>query len=188
MKSLKGTKTEVNLLIAFAGESQARNRYTFYASQAKKEGYIEISQAFSTIANQEKEHAKRLFKFLEGGEVSISASYPAGVISNTYDNLIESMEGEHYENSQMYPDFADIAEQEGFTEIATCMRNIAVAEKYHEKIFSKFAEKVKSDAVFKRDTEVQWHCLNCGYTCTAKDAPKACPACLHKQEYFNVVH
>jgi len=182
MKSLKGTKTEKNLLTAFAGESQARNRYTFFASAAKSEGYVEMQHAFEEIANQEKEHAKRLFKFLEGGDVEITASFPAGVIGATLDNLIAAAAGENHEHTDMYPSFAKIADEEGFTEIACVMRNIAVAEKAHEERFLEFAENIKKGTVFKGAKK--WRCLNCGYVHEGDEAPAFCPACKHPQAYF----
>ena len=182
MKSLKGTKTEKNLLTAFAGESQARNRYTFFASQAKKDGYVEMFQAFGEIAAQEKEHAERLFKFLEGGEVEITASFPAGVIGTTLDNLAESAAGEHHEHSDMYPSFAKVADEEGFSEIAEVMRHIAIAEMAHEARFLEFAEHIKNKTVFKGAPK--WRCLNCGYVHTGAEAPHLCPACAHPQAYF----
>ncbi|HBV41054.1 MAG TPA: rubrerythrin family protein [Desulfovibrio sp.] len=181
-KSLKGTKTEKNLLTAFAGESQARNRYTYFASQAKKDGYVEMQQAFEEIASQEKEHAKRLFKFLEGGEVEITASFPAGVIGSTVDNLIAAAAGENHEHSDMYPSFAKIAEKEGFPEIACVMRNIAVAEEAHEKRFLEFADNIKNGTVFKGAKK--WRCLNCGFVHEGNEAPKTCPACDHPQAFF----
>ncbi len=188
MKSLKGTQTEVNILTAFAGESQARNRYTFFASKAKKDGYVQISQTFEVIAAQEKEHAERLFKFLEGGEVTVSAGFPAGQILDTYENLIASADGELHEHSSMYPEFADVADKEGFPEIAEIMRNIAIAETYHEELFRKFAEQIKDGTVFSRPSEVRWHCRNCGCIVVGTDAPDSCPACAHAQAYFDVVH
>ncbi len=188
MKSLKGTQTEKNILTAFAGESQARNRYVFFASKAKKDGYVQISQTFETIAQQEKEHAERLFKFLEGGAVEITASYPAGIIGDTYDNLIASASGENEEYSHMYPEFADVAEKEGFLEIADIMRHIAIAEQYHESLFLKFAEHIKSGTTFKRENVVHWHCRNCGYNTHDTTAPEKCPACNHAQAYFDVIH
>ncbi len=187
MKSLKGTQTEKNILTAFAGESQARNRYTFFSSQAKKDGYVEIMKVFEEIANQEKEHAKRLFKFLEGGAVEISAAFPAGVIGKTLDNLHASAAGEHEEYSEMYPSFADVAEKEGFPEIAAVMRAIAVAEKHHEKRFLDFAAAIEADAVFKSDKARVWRCQNCGYIYVGLEAPKACPACNHPQDYFQAI-
>lgn len=182
MKSLKGTRTEKNLLTAFAGESQARNRYTFFSSQAKKDGFVEMSRAFEEIANQEKEHAERLFKFLEGGEVEITAAFPAGTISQTLDNLYAAAAGEKYEHSEMYPGFAKIAEEEGFSEIAQVMREIAVAEKAHETRFLEFAGHIKTGTVFAGAS--QWRCLNCGFVHHGKEAPEACPACAHPRAYF----
>ena len=188
MKLLKGTQTEINILTAFAGESQARNRYTFYASAAKKEGLVQISDIFTETASQEKEHAERLFKFLEGGEVSITAAFPAGIIANTHDNLIESAAGEHYEHTDMYPSFAVVADKEGFTEIATVMRNIAVAEAFHEKRYLAFAKHIKECTVFQRPQPVEWRCLNCGFVLHGTSAPVACPACAHPQAYFEVLN
>lgn len=182
MKSLKGTQTEKNLLTAFAGESQARNRYTFYASQAKKDGYVEMQQAFEEIASQEKEHAKRLFKFLEGGDVEITAAFPAGVVGGTLENLLASAAGENHEHTDMYPSFAKVADEEGFPEIAVVMRNIAVAEKAHEARFLEFAEHIKNGTVFKNAPK--WRCLNCGYVHEGNEAPAACPACNHPQAFF----
>ncbi len=187
MAELKGSKTERNLLTAFAGESQARNRYTYFASQAKKEGFEQIAFIFEETANQEKEHAKRLFKFLKGGEVEISASFPAGVIGSTLDNLKASAEGENYEHTQMYPEFAKIADDEGFHEIAEVFRNIAVAEKQHEKRYRALASNIEAGRVFKRDEEVVWRCRNCGYLHTGKEAPDTCPACAHPQAYFELL-
>jgi rubrerythrin len=187
MKSIKGTQTEKNLLTAFAGESQARNRYTYYASQARKEGYIQISLAFEETANQEKEHAKRLYKFLEGGEAFVSASFPAGTISTTSDNLLHAAEGENYEWKTMYPDFAKTARAEGFDAIAAVFENIAVAEKQHAKRYEAFKANVDSGKVFKKDKPVMWRCLNCGYIMEAVEAPKACPACAHPQAYFELL-
>ena len=187
MKSLKGTQTEKNLLIAFAGESQARNRYTYFASQAKKDGYVEMQKAFEEIANQEKEHAKRLFKFLEGGNVEITASYPAGVIGSTLDNLKAAAAGENEEYSDMYPSFADVAEAEGFPVIAAVMRNIAVAEKHHEARFLAFAAAIEAGTVFKSDKPRVWRCQNCGYVHEGLEAPESCPACAHPREYFQAL-
>lgn len=187
MASLKGTRTEKNLLTAFAGESQARNRYTFFASKAKEEGYIQISQIFEETANQEKEHAKRLFKFLEGGEVKIEASFPAGVIGTTAENLLEAASGENYEWQTMYPEFARIAREEGFSAIATVFESIAVAEKQHAKRYEKLRANVLSGTVFKKDQPVMWRCLNCGYIYEGLEAPKACPACAHPQAYFELL-
>ncbi len=187
MKSLKGTRTEKNLLTAFAGESQARNRYTFFASQAKKEGYHRIAHVFLETAEQEKEHAKRLFKFLEGGEVEVSASFPAGKIGTTLENLLAAAEGENYEHSQMYPEFARIAREEGFPEIAAVLEAIAEAEKFHEKRYRALAEKVKDGTLFKRGTEIVWRCRNCGYIHVGEEAPEECPACAHPRGYFEPV-
>lgn len=184
MKSLKGTRTEKNLLTAFAGESQARNRYSYFAGQAKKDGFMEMQHAFEEIADQEKEHAKRLFKFLEGGDVEITAAFPAGVITNTHDNLIAAAAGENHEHTDMYPSFAKIADEEGFPEIACAMRNIAIAEAHHEKRFLAFAEAIKNGSVFKSSTPVVWRCLNCGFVHESVDAPTICPACAHPQAYF----
>lgn len=187
MKSLKGTQTEKNILTAFAGESQARNRYTYFASQAKKDGYVEMQKAFEEIANQEKEHAKRLFKFLEGGSVEITASYPAGVIGTTLDNLKAAAAGENEEYSDMYPSFADVADAEGFPAIAAVMRNIAVAEKHHEARFLAFAAAIEAGTVFKSDKPRVWRCQNCGYVHEGLEAPESCPACAHPREYFQAL-
>ncbi len=187
MKSLKGTQTEKNILTAFAGESQARNRYTYFASQAKKDGYVEMQKAFEEIANQEKEHAKRLFKFLEGGSVEITASYPAGVIGTTLDNLKAAAAGENEEYSDMYPSFADVADAEGFPAIAAVMRNIAVAEKHHEERFLAFAAAIEAGTVFKSDKPRVWRCQNCGYVHEGLEAPESCPACAHPREYFQAL-
>jgi rubrerythrin len=186
MKSLKGTRTEKNLLTAFAGESQARNRYTYFASVARKEGYEQIAAIFLDTADNEKEHAKRLFKFLEGGMVEISASYPAGVIGTTPENLKEAASGENYEWTNMYPEFAKIADEEGFPEIAAVMRAIARAEQGHEKRYLKLMENVKNGKVFVRDTQVIWRCRNCGYIHEGKEAPERCPACDHPRAFFEL--
>jgi len=187
MKSLRGTKTEKNILTAFAGESQARNRYAFFASKAKKEGYVQISRIFQETAGNEKEHAKRLFKFLNGGEVQISASFPAGVIGNTSENLRAAATGENHEHTSMYPEFAKIAEEEGFSEIAKAMKAIAVAEKQHEKMYLDLLKNIKKDQVFKKDIIVKWKCSNCGYIHEGKTAPEVCPACDHPQTYFELL-
>lgn len=187
MPTLKGTQTEKNILTAFAGESQARNRYTYFASQAKKEGYVQISTIFEETANQEKEHAKRLFKFLEGGDAEIQASFPAGVIGSTLDNLMASAAGENEEYSHMYPGFAKIAREEGFDEIATVMEAIAVAEKQHEKRYLALAGNIKAGRVFKRDGTVVWRCRNCGYLHEGTEAPDECPACAHPQAHFELL-
>jgi rubrerythrin len=179
--------TEKNLLAAFAGESQARNRYTYFASQAKKDGFVQIQSIFEETANQEKEHAKRLFKFLEGGEVEIKAGFPAGVIGSTQDNLKASADGEHYEHTEMYPDFAKTAREEGFEAIATVFESIAVAEKQHEKRYLDLAANIEAGRVFKRDTEVVWRCRNCGYLHTGNEAPEVCPACAHPRAHFELL-
>jgi rubrerythrin len=185
--NLKGSRTEKNILTAFAGESQARNRYTYFASQAKKEGYVQIQAIFEETANQEKEHAKRLFKFLEGGDVEIQAAFPAGVIGNTMDNLMASAAGENHEYTEMYPEFAQIAREEGFDEIAAVMEAIAVAEKQHEKRYLALAENIKAGKVFKRDNSVVWRCRNCGYLHEGTDAPDECPACAHPRDHFELL-
>ena len=187
MKSLKGTKTEKNLLTAFAGESQARNRYTYFASQARKEGYEQIAGIFLETADNEKEHAKRLFKLLEGGEVEIAASYPAGVIGNTKENLSSSAGGENFEHTKMYPGFAKVAEEEGFSEIANVFRAIAVAEKQHEKRYLALLENLEKGKVFKRERVVRWRCRNCGYIHEGTEAPEKCPACAHPKAYFELL-
>ena len=188
MKSIKGTRTEKNLLIAFAGESQARNRYTYYASKAKKEGYMKIASVFLETAENEKEHAKRLFKFLEGGDVEITASFPAGIIGDTAQNLRSAANGEKYEHSKMCPEFARIAEEEGFNEIAKVFRAIAVAEKYHEKRFLSILKEIEKGTVFRKESSVKWRCRNCGYIHESKEAPIKCPACAHPQGYFEVLN
>jgi rubrerythrin len=185
--SLKGSQTEKNLLTAFAGESQARNRYTYFSKQAKKDGFVQISQIFDETANQEKEHAKRLFKFLEGGEVEVVAAFPAGIIGGTYDNLIASADGERYEYTEMYPGFAKVAREEGFGAIGMVMEMIAVAEKQHEKRYVELAGNLKADRVFKREQTAKWRCLNCGYVTEAIEAPETCPACDHPQAYFELL-
>jgi len=187
MASLKGTQTEKNLLTAFAGESQARNRYNYFASKAKKEGYVQVSVIFEETANQEKEHAKRLFKLLEGGEVEISASFPAGVIGTTLENLKASAAGENHEHSQMYPGFAKTAREEGFEDIAKIFEAIAVAEKQHEKRYLALASNIEADRVFKRDEKVVWRCRNCGYLHEGNEAIEKCPACDHPQAYFELL-
>jgi len=184
--SLKGTQTEKNLLAAFAGESQARNRYSYYASQAKKEGYVQMSAIFEETANQEKEHAKRLFKFLEGGEVEIQAAFPAGVIGSTLENLKAAAAGEHYETTEMYPGFAKVAEDEGLKEVAAVFKMIAVAEKYHEDRYVALAKNIENGTVFKRSTPQRWVCRNCGYVHEGPQAPGTCPACSHPQAHFEL--
>ena len=187
MKSLKGTKTEQNILTAFAGESQARNRYTFFASKAKKEGYVQISKIFEETANQEKEHAKRLFKFLEGGEVEVKAAFPAGIIGDTATNLLASASGEDHEWQVMYPTFAKIAREEGFEEIALVMENIAIAEKEHSRRYKGFHKNIIDGKVFKKDNVIKWKCSNCGFVYEGKEAPEKCPACAHEQAYFEIL-
>ena len=187
MGILQGTKTEKNILTAFAGESQARNRYTYFASQAKKEGYEQIRAIFEETANQEKEHAKRLFKFLEGGEVEIKAAFPAGVIGSTLENLKASAAGENFEHTTMYPEFAKVAREEGFDEIAVVMEAIAVAEKQHEKRYLAIAKNIEDDKIFNRDQAVVWRCRNCGYLHEGKDAPERCAACAHPKAHFELL-
>jgi len=187
MASLKNTQTEKNILTAFCGESQARNRYSFFASKAKKEGYVQISHIFEETANQEKEHAKRLFKLLEGGEVEISGSFPAGVISSTIENLEEAAGGENYEHTVMYPEFAATAREEGFTDIAAIFEAIAVAEKQHEKRYRDLMDNIKAGKVFVRDEEVNWRCRNCGYLHKGTEAPEMCPACDHSKAHFELL-
>lgn len=183
MKSLKGTKTEHNLLASFAGESQARNRYSYFSSQAKKEGFEQISWIFADTADNEKEHAKRFFKFLEGGMVEITAAYPAGVIGTTAENLAEAADGENLEWSTLYPEFAKVADEEGFPEIAKVWREIAKAEVGHEIRYRKLLANLKEGKVFKKDAPVKWRCRNCGYISEGKEAPDRCPACDHEQAY-----
>lgn len=187
MKSLKGTKTEKNILTAFAGESQARNRYTYFASVAKKEGYVQISKVFEETANQEKEHAKRLFKFLEGGDVEIVAAFPAGVIGTTEENLLAAAQGEDHEWQEMYPEFAQVANEEGFKEIAAVMLNIAVAEKQHSRRYKGLRDNILNNKVFKKDQKIRWVCANCGFVHEGDSAPEKCPACAHAQGYFEVL-
>lgn len=186
MKSVKGTQTEKNLLTSFAGESQARNRYTFFASAAKKEGYEQISAIFTETAEQEKEHAKRMFKYLEGGVVEITASFPAGVIGKTLDNLKAAAAGENEEWTEAYPHFAEVADAEGFPEIAEMYRCIAIAEKGHEERYRAFIKNIEEGTVFAKEEETVWQCRNCGYIHVGKEAPESCPACNHPQAYFEV--
>ena len=187
MGDLSGTQTEKNILTAFAGESQARNRYTYFASKAKKEGYAQISAIFEETANQEKEHAKRLFKFLEGGALEVAAAFPAGVIGSTVENLLASAAGENEEHSEMYPGFAETARQEGLEEYAKVFEAIAVAEKQHEKTYLALAANIENDRVFKRDVSATWRCRNCGYTHEGTEAPDSCPACDHPQAHFELL-
>ncbi len=187
MAQLKGTETEKNLLKAFAGESQARNRYTYFASKAKKEGYVQIQSIFEETANHEKEHAKRLFKYLESGEeLEITAAFPAGTIDTTLENLKGSAAGERYEYSSMYPEFAVKAREEGFDDIANTFESIAVAELYHEERYLALIENIEKDQVFKKENQVTWRCRNCGYTSKGNDAPEVCPACAHAKAHFEV--
>ncbi len=187
MANLKGTKTEKNLLTAFAGESQARNRYTYFASAAKKEGYVQISDIFTETADQEKEHAKRFFKFLEGGELEITAAFPAGVIGSTLENLKAAAEGEEFEWSKMYPGFAKTAREEGFDVIGKVFEMISVAEKQHEKRYRDLAANVENSRVFKKDKKIKWRCRNCGYVHEGDTAVDLCPACDHPQAHFEVL-
>jgi len=187
MASLKGTKTERNILTAFCGESQARNRYTYFASQAKKDGFVQIQHIFEETAEQEKEHAKRLFKLLEGGEVEVTAAFPAGVIGTTMENLEEAAAGENYEHTTMYPGFAAIAREEGFSNIADIFLAIAVAEKQHEKRYKDLLTNIEAGRVFKRDTKVTWRCRNCGYLHESEEAPEVCPACAHARAHFELL-
>jgi rubrerythrin len=184
MSSIIGTKTEKNIMVAFAGESQARNRYTFWASKAKNDGYVQISRLFEETAAQEKEHAERLFKFLEGGMAEVQASYPAGIIGTTTENLVSAINGEKDEAEHMYPDFAKIADSEGFAAVAAAMRSIAVAEEHHAARYSSMLKELQEGTIFKKPEEIVWECLNCGYLHVGKEAPKLCPACVHPQAYF----
>ncbi len=186
MKSLKGTQTEKNLMHSFAGESQARMRYTYFASAAKKEGFEQIAAIFQETADQEKEHAKRMFKYLEGGCVEVNACFPAGVIGRTIDNLQAAAAGEHEEWSEAYPHFAEVADAEGFPEIAEMYRMISVAEKAHEERYRAFVANIEAARVFTKEGEVVWQCRNCGYIHVGPEAPEKCPACLHAQAYFEI--
>jgi len=186
-KSIKGTKTEKNLLASFAGEAQARNRYTFFASAAKKEGYEQISRFFLETADNEKEHAKVFFKYLEGGEVEITASYPAGIIGDTKSNLEAAASGENMEWTVLYSDAAKVAKEEGFPEVARSFEQIAKVEKFHESRYRKLAANIAQGEVFKKKTAVKWHCINCGYIYEGDEAPKECPACKHPQAYYEVL-
>ncbi len=185
--SIKGTQTERNLLTAFAGESQARNRYSYFASQAKKDGFVQMADIFEETANQEKEHAKRLFKLLEGGEVEVQAAFPAGVIGTTAENLQASAAGENFEHTEMYPGFAATAREEGLDEIASIFSAIAVAEKQHERRYLGLLANVEAGTVFKKDEPVTWRCRNCGYLHEGTEAPEECPACAHPQAHFELL-
>jgi rubrerythrin len=187
MKDLKGTETEKNLMKAFAGESQARNRYTYFAGQAKKEGYVQIAGIFEETADQEKEHAKRFFKLLSGGEVEITASFPAGVIGTTAENLKAASAGEYHEWSELYPSFAKIAREEGFETVAKVFEFISVAEKQHDKRYKGLLTNLEKGLVFKKEKPVVWRCLNCGYLHEGPDAPATCAACAHPQSYFELL-
>ena len=186
VNSLKGTQTEQNLLNSFAGESQARNRYEFFASIAKKEGYEQIAAIFMETSNQEKEHAKRFFKFLEGGMTEITAAYPAGIIGTTMENLKAAAEGEHEEWTELYPHFSEVAKEEGFSEIAVAFRMIAKVEAEHERRYLKLLQNISEDKVFVKDGKVWWKCLNCGYVYESVKAMESCPACLHPKSYMQV--
>ncbi|MFA6334366.1 MAG: rubrerythrin family protein [Bacteroidales bacterium] len=183
-KSIKGTKTEQNLLKAFAGESQARSRYVFFASVAKKDGFEKIADVFAETAEQEKEHAKRFFKFLEGGMVEITASYPAGKIGTTAENLAAAAAGEYDEWSELYPNFAQVAQDEGFPQVATAFKMVSKVEVEHEKRYRTLLARVEEEKVFERDEEIEWQCRNCGYVHKGKKAPENCPACNHPKAYF----
>ncbi len=187
MASLKGTQTEKNILTAFAGESQARNRYTYFASKAKAEGYVQMQEIFIETADQEKEHAKRLFKLLEGGEVEVTAAFPAGTVGTTLENLKASAGGENFEHTIMYPGFAEVAREEGFDGIAEIFEAIAVAEKQHEKRYLALAANIETNKVFQRDEKVTWRCRNCGYLHSGEEAPGRCPACDHGKAHFELL-
>ncbi len=187
MKDIKGTQTEKNLLASFAGESQARNRYTYFASQARKDGYDQISFIFEETANQEKEHAKRFFSFLKGGDLEITAGFPAGVVGTTKDNLLAAAAGENFEHTELYPAHAKVAREEGFDDVAAVFAAVSVAEKQHEKRYRDLAANIEGGKVFKKDKEVVWRCRNCGYLHTGKEAPQACPACAHPQAYYEIL-
>lgn len=185
--TMRGSQTEKNLLIAFAGESQARNKYTYFGGAAKKEGLVQIAEIFEETANQEKEHAKRFFKFLEGGDVQITQTFPAGKIGTTLENLRAAAAGEEHEWTEMYPLFAKIAKDEGFIEVAAAFEAIAIAEKQHGKRYKELADNIEAGKVFKRNGSVVWRCRNCGYLHEAEDAAKLCPACLHSQAHFELL-
>lgn len=187
MRSIRGTRTEQNVLKTFAGESQARNRYNFFAGVARKEGYVQIADIFEETANQEKEHGKRFFKFLEGGDLEITAAYPCGKVGTTAENLLASAGGEHEEHTELYSSFAAVAKEEGFPEIAAIWGFVSVAEKQHEKRFRDLLANLEKGRVFKREQEVTWRCRNCGYIYTGTEAPEACPACAHPRAYFELL-
>lgn len=186
-RSIKGTQTEKNLMIAFSGESQARNRYTYFAAAARKEGLVQISSIFEETANQEKEHAKRFFKFLEGGDLEVTETFPAGKIGTTMENLIAAAEGEEHEWQDMYPAFAQVAREEGFEDVAAAFDAISIAEKQHGKRYRDLAENLQAGRVFKRNGRVVWRCRNCGYLHEAEEAPELCPACLHPRAHFELL-
>jgi rubrerythrin len=187
MPDLKGTKTEKNLLTAFAGESQARNRYTYAAGKARKEGFVQIANIFEETANHEKEHAKRYFSFLQGGDVLIEAMYPAGIVGTTAENLEHAAAGEHAEWTEIYPGMADVAEGEGFPEVAQLYRAVSVAEKEHERRYNALLENVRLNVVFKKGEQIKWRCINCGYVYEGLEAPAKCPACVHPQAHFEML-
>jgi len=187
VKSVKGTETEKNLLKSFSGESQARNRYTYFSSVARKEGFVQIADIFDETANQEKEHAKRFFKFLEGGDLEITACFPAGKIGTTAENLLAAAMGEHEEHTDLYPAFAAVADQEGFADIAAVWRAISVAEKQHEKRYRDLLANIESNRVFERSDKVVWRCRNCGYLHENHQAPELCPACAHPKAHFELL-
>lgn len=187
MVNLKGSQTEKNLIASFAGESQARNRYTYFASQARKEGFVQIAQIFEETANQEKEHAKRFFSQLQGGDVMVEAAFPAGIIGSTAENLKAAAAGEHHEWTDMYPSFAKTAREEGFENAAKIWEAVSVAEKQHEKRYNDLLANIEAGRVFKKDQSAVWRCLNCGYLHEGTDAPQSCPACAHPQAYFELL-
>jgi rubrerythrin len=187
MGDLKGSQTEKNLIASFAGESQARNRYNYFASKARKEGYVQIADIFEETANQEKEHAKRFFNFLQGGTAEVVASFPAGVVGTTLENLKAAAEGENHEHTSMYPGFAKVARQEGFEAIAKVWEAVCVAEKQHEKRYNDLAANIAAGRVFKRDASTVWRCRNCGYLHEGEEAPAACPACAHSKDHFELL-
>jgi rubrerythrin len=187
LKTVRGTQTEQNLMTAFAGESQARNRYTYFSSKARKEGYEQVAAIFEETANQEKEHAKRFFSYLEGGDVEISAAFPAGVIGTTVENLKAAAAGEHHEQAEMYPGFAKVAKEEGFSEIADLFTAVSVAERFHEKRYLHLAANIEAGRVFARGEKVTWRCRNCGYIHEDTQAPDECPACRHPRAYFELI-
>lgn len=187
MPSLKGSQTEKNLIASFAGESQARNRYTYFASQAKKDGFVQIADIFAETANHEKEHAKRFFKLLEGGDVEVVAAFPAGIIGPTLDNLKAAAVGENHEYTTLYPGFAEVARQEGFSDIAAIWEAVSVSEKQHEKRYLDLAANIEAGRVFKREQSVVWRCRNCGYLHEGMEAPEECPACIHPRAHFELL-